>query len=1004
MKARRVLAGRLAGCSLIAAVVLWTDAARAQGDRNIPSLGYHAAFLDYYDGEYKDALKDFQYEGRGAIKTPQSRWIDSICYETMVGECYYQMGHLSRALEHYTAAVKLYVAFSDWMIRVKFPTTIRQASTRVRIPWGASLRRARLGHYPTSMLIGQGRIDHKDVIERGGVVQQAILCPIQVQEIVRCTTLAIRRRASLLGPIGRHDPLTAELIAALQRRPGPPNHWSEAWINVQLGVALLAGGKENQALPYLTRSVSAAGEFDHPLTSPALLELGRLALRRGDYTAATKFFEETTYAAVNYPDAGILEEAFRYAALTHLAANRKGIYRPLAVAAQWAKVKDLRQLRASLLLSAAENCAVVGQTKQAAGLLGDAQATIGRRDMSAGRIGARWNYLNSLVSFQQKRIVEGDAALAAAMKYMRHGSHWLFRISLADGLYTGGAISPRVAMDLYTNVLRDPQPDDWAFEAMESFAVLVTPHEAPIEHWFEVSLKRKAHERALEIADCARRHRFFCSLAFGGRLLSLRWILEGPTEELDKQSQLLRQDLLTRYPTYDRLSKQAGALRGRLDAMPLAPADGDALRAQGKELAALAALSVQREAILREMAVRREPASLVFPPLRSTGEIQKSLPDGQAMLALFATRSSLYGFLLNKKKYNYWRIDSPDALARQITKLLREMGHFQSNHELSLKNLSETKWKQSAQVVLDMILKGSKADFSQQFDELVIVPDGVTWYVPFEALQVETDGKLLPLISRFRIRYVPTASLAVATGRGRSPTGSTAVVVGRLYPRDNESVARAAFDRLAEVVPKAVALQSPLPGPSAVYGALFDRLLVLDDIHPSDGGPYAWAPVPSERNKAGGSLGEWLALPWGGPDEIILPGYHTAAESSLKNLGPMPGGEMFLSACGLMATGVRTILLSRWRTGGRSSFDLVGEFVQELPHATAAEAWQRAVFLTAGSQLDIDAEPRIKRNTTDEAPKTDHPFFWAGYMLIDSGTPPQMPEPKDDEPALELKK
>ena len=44
----------------------------------------------------------------------------------------------------------------------------------------------------------------------------------------------------------------------------------------------------------------------------------------------------------------------------------------------------------------------------------------------------------------------------------------------------------------------------------------------------------------------------------------------------------------------------------------------------------------------------------------------------------------------------------------------------------------------------------------------------------------------------------------------------------------------------------------------------------------------------------------------------------------------LPGNEVFLSVCGLMANGARTMLLSRWRTGGQTSFDLVREFIQEL--------------------------------------------------------------------------
>ena len=82
--------------------------------------------------------------------------------------------------------------------------------------------------------------------------------------------------------------------------------------------------------------------------------------------------------------------------------------------------------------------------------------------MGAGSIGARLNYLSALVAFQQRRITEGNTALAAAMAYMRHGSLWLFHIGLADQLYASGGATPRVTMDLFGDVLRDPQPADWA--------------------------------------------------------------------------------------------------------------------------------------------------------------------------------------------------------------------------------------------------------------------------------------------------------------------------------------------------------------------------------------------------------------------------------------------------------------------------------------------------------------------------------------------------------------
>jgi hypothetical protein len=272
--------------------------------------------------------------------------------------------------------------------------------------------------------------------------------------------------------------------------------------------------------------------------------------------------------------------------------------------------------------------------------------------------------------------------------------------------------------------------------------------------------------------------------------------------------------------------------------------------------------------------------------------------------------------------------------------------------------------------------------------------------LPFEALQVKVGGRLQPLVARFRLRYAPTLSLCTWRGPGHSPTGNTAVVVGKLYPRDEDAVAHQAFDQLAAVVPGAVAIGSPAPAVSSLYRAVFPRLVVLDDlVVPED--PYGFSPAPIERGKMGASLADWLALPWGGPDVIVLPGFHTAAEDALKRLrkGP-PGNEVFLSLCGLMANGARTVLVSRWRTGGQSSFDLVREFVQELPRTSAADAWQRAILLAAGSRLSLEGEPRIKRTPADDPPKANHPFFWAGYLLVDCGA---AVEPKPAEPAIKPK-
>ena len=292
--------------------------------------------------------------------------------------------------------------------------------------------------------------------------------------------------------------------------------------------------------------------------------------------------------------------------------------------------------------------------------------------------------------------------------------------------------------------------------------------------------------------------------------------------------------------------------------------------------------------------------------------------------------------------------------------------------------------------MLAALLEGSSADFTRKFPELVVVPDGVLWYLPFEALTVKVDGQLQPLISRFRVRYAPTMSLAVPDGRGRTLRPETLVVAGRLHPHDDFSVAQAAFQQIVKAIPLAVAAdKGPLPACSALFKVRAKELIVLDDLGMADLASYAWSPITIDRGKPGNSLGDWLGLPWGGPEVVILPGLQTPAGSGFKRNPRMAdGSDLFLAVCGLLTTGTRTALLSRWRTGGQSAIELVSEFAQELPNTTPADAWQRAVLLLAESRLNPEAEPRVKKPAGDEPLKGDHPFFWAGYMLVDPGDLP----------------
>jgi len=957
-----------------------------------PPREYYIAFSPYFEGDYATALETFQAAARGGVRSTEGLWIDSVCYHTMIGECYYKMGDIPRALAQYDAALKLAAFHNNWLLRIEFPEMIEPSASVVRntISWGVSKRNTRLGRIPDTMMSLQGRLDNQDVLRRGGLVASPEFYQLNVKEILRCTGLAIRRRREIMGPVCQHHELTGQLLSLLSRRPTRPNHWSQGWMSNQLGLAYASTGKTQQAISELTKSLVLAGQYDHELTAMGLLELGKLTFDQGQYNTAATYFIEATYAAAAFDQYDVMQEAFRGGLVTHLVSGQKGLYAPLGAASAWAR-RYSRALQADLLLMAAENYAAMGETAQATRLLAQARQAVGTREMRSGMFGARFNYQSAIVNFQRGNLSAGGNELAAAMVAQKTSSRRLFQIGLADTLYASGSISERVADLLFNEVLREPTASDWTVEPMETLAVAVTPHPGPLQHWFDVALKRNEQEKAIEISDRIRRHRFFSTLPVGGRLIALRWILEAPEAALGQQARLQRQDLLRRYPNYARLSTQAATIRNGLDALPLAPEDAGQTKQQTQLFEQLAEVSTAQEVILRELALRREPAELVFPPLRSVKEIQQAMPEGQLILAYLATDRYVAGFALAKQNQAVWQLKAPADVAGQIADLLKQIGLSDRKVPLDLATLKDSSWKETSAQLLQQLSNNANSDNWSEYNEVVIVPDGPLWYVPFEALQIAGGTNSRPLISQAMVRYVPTLSLANGDSRGHKPNARTAVVTGRILPGQDVQVTAGAFEEIRLALPGASRIAARLPAPSGYFAATCDRVIVLNDLERNARSMYDWSPMYLDRAKPGDSLDSWLALPWHGPAQLVLPGLHTPAENALRRGGT--GNEVFLAVCGLMASGSRSVLLSRWPVGGQSTFDLIREYVQELPFASAAEAWQRSVRLTRSALLDPELEPRVNASGLREDLKANHPFFWAGYLLADTGSAPKQDAP-----------
>ena len=140
-------------------IVISIPGGPAIGGGGLPMQMYYTHVGTLYDGDYRLALEGYRADLDLGRKTSNSRWIDSICYYTMIGESYYHAGKYADALENYNAALQLQLAFPNWMTQVHFPPSMQANLGNVVTPWGRSNRTAKIWNPANQyMQVEQGQL------------------------------------------------------------------------------------------------------------------------------------------------------------------------------------------------------------------------------------------------------------------------------------------------------------------------------------------------------------------------------------------------------------------------------------------------------------------------------------------------------------------------------------------------------------------------------------------------------------------------------------------------------------------------------------------------------------------------------------------------------------------------------------------------------------------------------------------------------------------------------
>ncbi len=1054
--------------------------------RPIPSERYYEGFELIESGNFPEAIKFYQTELKRAERIGTAQWIDSICYYTMLGETYYQAGMLVDALDNYKAALTLSLEFPNWLARVSLTSPVGSAS-KSPAPWGTGSRACPLVVFPKNAVITTGDTLTEERLKQGGIISQPESRPIDAAEILRCVALSVRRRTEILGSLAPFDPMSDRILNAYSNRSVPPNHWSITWLDVLFGLALSQNGKPENARRVLGDALLAGGRSDHLLTGPALLELGNLYLDGGRAPEAAKCYYEASICAFNYGDRLLVEEALRKYSNAKKALDVRVADPTIAAAFAWAKTQKRPLLSASLGLELVEELIYAGKMKVATSGLAAVDATMrspSARALRSSRAADRWNYLNALLHYSNGNVGDGDAALAKVVEGMKSRSPWALQLMRLDnyvkgGLTSNGPLTPRNAADLYDQLLREPTVVDWAYRPTESLAIQMIAPPGAYERWFQILFERDLKDKAFEVSERIRRERFYSTQTYGGRLVSLRYLLMASDALTTTSVRAARQKLLLEFPRFAELTKESKAIAAAIAELPSVPRDKDGKDAQAVLLARLADVSAEQEALLRLIAAGRVRIPRVFPPVLSVADVQKRLPPDTAVLAFLDAGGETFGFMIGKNNLDSWRVGTTDRVAAAVSTFLKTIGSVEGTRQIEAVELSEARWRAQGSRLREIILGASDVDadrFNIQFSKLVVVPDSVLWYLPFEALclpafaaesedsddentdsesesetTAATDSKsdddkiddlfdalsddetaeakpsenaaetesgeiekttatasaaprkrksqkarekealdayensLIPMIQtpELTLRYSATVGLSLPNALGRNAFVETTLFAGATYPKQAPETLDAALERFLKFVPKTEAARvGSLPdAPGGLYSARLKRLVVWDEIV---GDVWNWEPLFPSETKRGNSVADWIYAPWGAPRLLVLPALRTRAESALENGGD--GTEIFLPIVALQSTGADAILMSRWRTGGRSAFDLTADFVKNYETQPVADAWKNAVAALRERDVVLDEEPRLRKpGKSDPTPKYDVPFWWAGYLLVDSG-------------------
>jgi CHAT domain-containing protein len=382
-----------------------------------------------------------------------------------------------------------------------------------------------------------------------------------------------------------------------------------------------------------------------------------------------------------------------------------------------------------------------------------------------------------------------------------------------------------------------------------------------------------------------------------------------------------------------------------------------------------------------ELKVNRGEASII-----NAEELAALLPNAtSALLEYVVTDEATYLFVVTKPQRLAATETTVFTIPIKQTDLAKRIESFRQR--LAERNLGI---RAPAHKLYDLLLKPAQALLGGK-SNLVIVPDDRLWELPFQALLDERDRYL---IERSAVSYAPSLTVlremrAHSDKRRTEPSPSTLLALGnpligqgtverarltmrgeKLYPLPEAETEVRALGRLygarrSKVYIGAEAREDRLKAEAGQARILhFATHGVLNNAAPL----YSYLALAQGDKNEDGLLEAWELMQLDlKADLAVLSACETAR-------GRTSAGEGVIGLTwALFVAGTPATVVSQWEVESASTRDLMLGFHRQLqaPRATGkltkAESLRRAAI-------------KLMKN-----PETNHPFYWAGFVLVGDG-------------------